>query len=643
MDGAMLVDNGGPGLEMTGAINYGYEATPETKEGTETPQWTTVSLKKEQPQGESTPQSIEAPKAANRQEWDKPIEFLLSCISMSVGLGNLWRFPVTAFENGGGAFLIPYIIVLFVIGKPLYYMEMAVGQFCNLGPVKIWNLCPAFRGVGWGQVISMTCVATYYCSLMAISVFYFCASFTSELPWSQCEETWKNCSDSKPGSGNSTAQPGFRSSSEIYFLRTVLNQKENIDDGIGLPDWRLTLCLLFAWAFIFIVLSKGVKSSGKAAYFTAIFPYIVLVALLIRGATLPGAVNGIIYFINPRWEDLLKPTVWTAAITQCFFSLNVSFGSVIFYSSYNNFRHNYHRDVWIITTLDTFTSLLAGFTIFSILGNLAYELGVEDIRSVVQGGTGLAFVSYPDAIAKFKTIPQLFSVLFFLMLFVLGIGSAVSVTGALVTIYKDFHPNAKIWKVTLIISIIGFASGIAYVTQGGQFILALVDYYGASFIVYVLSTLEVIAISWVYGLENLCQDIYFAIGEKVGAYWRLCWGILIPCILCVILTYSFMNFIPLTYAGIPYPFPAHAFGIALSTLGLIPVPIWMAVELFRHREKTFFKMVKSAFSPNEKWGPANEKVKEEWQLYKEVCRSEKSWHENKFKYVIRILFGVEKR
>ncbi|XP_071443897.1 sodium-dependent nutrient amino acid transporter 1-like [Hetaerina americana] len=643
MDGGMLVDSGGPGLEMVGAVNYAYEPTSEIKEGTEAPQWKTISLKVEQAQGEGNRQIIETPKVKDRQEWDKPIEFLLSCISMSVGLGNLWRFPVTAFENGGGAFLIPYIIVLFVIGKPLYYMEMAVGQFCNLGPVKIWNLSPAFRGVGWGQVISMSCVATYYCSLMAISVFYFCASFTSELPWSQCDPSWKNCSDSKPGSGNNTAQPGFRSSSEIYFMKSVLNQKESIDDGIGLPDWRLVLCLLFAWAFIFIVLSKGVKSSGKAAYFTAIFPYVVLVALLIRGATLPGAVNGIIYFINPRWEDLLKPTVWTAAITQCFFSLNVSFGSVIFYSSYNNFRHNYHRDVWIITSLDTFTSLLAGFTIFSILGNLAFELGVEDIRSVVQGGTGLAFVSYPDAIAKFKTIPQLFSVLFFLMLFVLGIGSAVSVTGALVTIYKDFHPNAKIWKVTLIISIIGFASGIVYVTRGGPFILALVDYYGASFIVYVLSTLEVIAISWVYGLENLCQDIYFAIGVKVSAYWRLCWGILIPFILCIILTYSFLNFSPLTYAGIPYPPTAHAFGIALSTLGLIPVPIWMAVELFRHRDKTFVKMVKSAFSPNEKWGPANKKVKEEWELFKEVIKSEQAEEKNKFKYLLRILFGVEKR
>ncbi|KAG8224495.1 hypothetical protein J437_LFUL004977 [Ladona fulva] len=627
---------------MIGAVNYGYdEKTDVIGNGVQL-----TDLKKTPIQQDSKETDVEktASKAPpERQQWDRPIEFLLSCISMSVGLGNLWRFPVTAFENGGGAFLVPYIIVLFVIGKPLYYMEMAVGQFCNLGPVKIWNLSPGFRGIGWGQVICMVCVATYYCSLMALSTYYFFASFSSELPWATCDPSWKNCFDSKPGVSNTTPSAGFRSSSELYFLNSVLHQKDNIDEGIGWPNWQLVLCLLFSWAFIFITLSKGVASSGKAAYFTAIFPYIVLITLLVRGATLPGAVDGIIYFIKPRWEDLLKPTVWTAAITQCFFSLNVAFGSVIFYSSFNNFRHNYHRDVWIITTLDTFTSLLAGFTIFSILGHLAHELGVEDLRSVVQGGTGLAFVSYPDAIAKFNSIPQVFSVLFFLMLFVLGIGSAVSVTGGLMTIYKDIYPHAKIWLVTLSICILGFISGLPYVTQGGQFVLNLVDHYGASFVVYVLCAFEVIVINWVYGLENLCQDIYFAIGVKVGPYWRICWGVLIPVILCTILVYYFINFTPLTYAGVPYPEAAHVFGWVLTALGLSQIPIWALYELQKHRGKPIMEMIKCTFRPSKSWGPANKKVREEWVLYKSAIDAEPLLRESRFMNLLRILTGSERR
>ena len=81
-----------------------------------------------------------------RQVWDNPIEFLLSCIAMSVGLGNVWRFPFTAYENGGGAFLIPYIIVLMLIGRPMYFLELALGQFTSRSSVHVWDMVPALRG-----------------------------------------------------------------------------------------------------------------------------------------------------------------------------------------------------------------------------------------------------------------------------------------------------------------------------------------------------------------------------------------------------------------------------------------------------------------------------------------------------------------
>lgn len=123
----------------------------------------------------------------------------------------------------------------------------------------------------------------------------------------------------------------------------MLQEKDNIDDGIGLPDWSLTLCLLASWISVILVTSQGVKSSGKASYFLAIFPYIILVCLLIRAVTLEGAGNGILYFITPQWSKLLDPKVWYAAVTQCFFSLSVCFGSIITYSSHNDFKHNIYR------------------------------------------------------------------------------------------------------------------------------------------------------------------------------------------------------------------------------------------------------------------------------------------------------------
>jgi len=95
----------------------------------------------------------------------------------------------------------------------------------------------------------------------------------------------------------------------LQYSKYVLNQTDSIEDGIGVPDWRLTLCLLFSWITIFLVIVRGVKSSGKAAYFLALFPYVVMITLLIRGVTLPGAVDGILFFITPQWDKLLDPVV----------------------------------------------------------------------------------------------------------------------------------------------------------------------------------------------------------------------------------------------------------------------------------------------------------------------------------------------
>lgn len=118
----------------------------------------------------------------------------------------------------------------------------------------------------------------------------------------------------------------------------------------------------------------------------------------------------------------------------------------------------------IVTTLDTFTSLIAGCTIFGILGNLAHEMGTTDISKVVRGGTGLAFISYPEALSQFQVVPQLFAILFFVMMFVLGIGSAVALCSAVFNILCDHFPNVKNWKLVLIVSIFGYFISLVYIT-----------------------------------------------------------------------------------------------------------------------------------------------------------------------------------
>lgn len=205
--------------------------------------------------------------------------------------------------------------------------------------------------------------------------------------------------------------------------------------------------------------------------------------------------------------------------------------------------------------MDTFTSLLAGLTVFAILGNLAHQLG-KDVSDVVDSGPGLVFVSYADAISKFTFVPQLFAVLFFLMLFSLGVGSAVSWQMAVITVICDQFPSLSKFWVTLLSCLLGFICGLVYVTPGGQYILTLVDNFGGTFTIYVLATLECIGICWCYGLNNVVRDVSFMLNMKVGIYWRVCWGLIVPVVLSVILVYSLATSEPLKHNGVEFPVAA---------------------------------------------------------------------------------------
>ncbi|KAJ3644807.1 hypothetical protein Zmor_022510 [Zophobas morio] len=528
----------------------------------------------------------------NRGKWSNSIEFLMSCIAMNVGLGNIWRFPFVAYENGGGAFLIPYLAVLILLGRPMYYLEMCLGQFSSRGNVKMFeSMAQVLKGVGFGQLIGTFSVATYYCSLMALTLYYLIHSFNFELPWSQCDKRWEEtkwlqnvtCIPSKStdmGQVNNSI-----SSAEAWFRIEVLREKTDISDGIGIPNWELTLCLLCSWTITFCICAKGVQSSGKASYFLAIFPFVILFALLIRAATLEGAGVGILYFITPDWEKLLSAKVWYSAVTQCFFSLNIGFGSVTMYASYNTFHHNVFRDAMVVTTLDTFTSCLSGLIIFGILGNLAHKMNVEVPDVVKSGGTGLAFISYPEAIARFEDVPWLFAILFFFMLFVLGVGSLIALKGCAFTVILDAFPHLKTWHVSFCTAVVGFLVGLVYITPGGQFIFTMVDFFGGTFIFYVLTIIEILAVMWWYGLKNICLDIEFMSKRKPGPYWRICWAVIIPAVLITVFVYFVVTLEELTYEDQSYPFHVIIWGWLLFGVGILQPILWWSIEIIKNLRK----------------------------------------------------------
>ncbi|XP_059047002.1 sodium-dependent nutrient amino acid transporter 1-like [Achroia grisella] len=552
------------------------------------------------------------------------MEFLMSCIATSVGLGNVWRFPFVAYQNGGGAFLIPYIIVLILIGKPMYYLETVLGQFSSSNCVKIWGLSPAMKGTGYAQALGAGYVLSYYVSIIALCLFYLAMSFQATLPWSVCQEEWiteYNCIDVDnvvdPDS-NETAT----SSAELYFTHVVLRQSDGIHDGIGAPLWDLSLCLLASWLIIFFIVARGVKSSGKAAYFLAIFPYIVLFILLIRAVTLEGAGKGILFFITPDWDEILKIKVWYAAVTQVFFSLSVCSGALIMFASYNGFKQNVYRDSMIVTTLDTFTSLISGITIFGVLGNLAHQLGEPDIGKVVgSGGTSLAFVSYPDAIAKSPFVPQLFSVLFFLMMGVLGVGSGVALLSTINTILLDAFPRIPTIYMSTMTCTVGFLVGLIYVTPGGQYILELVDYYGGTFMRLFAAIAETIGVFWIYGLENLCIDIEFMLGIKTSFYWRICWAIMTPLMMIAVFSYAMYTTEALKFGGeYIYPRAAYIAGNSMQYVGMALIPLFIFIAFWKYRSDNCAETVKTSFRKKPTYGPIETETRDQWREFREEVK-----------------------
>uniref|UniRef100_A0A673BYT3 Transporter n=1 Tax=Sphaeramia orbicularis TaxID=375764 RepID=A0A673BYT3_9TELE len=497
---------------------------------------------------------------AERENWTSKREYLLSAIGYAVGLGNVWRFPYLAYKNGGGAFLIPYFVMLVVAGIPLFFLESAFGQFCSQGPINVWRAVPILQGVGVAMVLITTIVSIYYNVIIAYSLYYMFASFQSPLPWTGClnDDNRMTHSDEMTQNLNCTSvqshlscnisgvlvvnwtqenttcpSSSMQSPSEQYWDHVALQRSSGLDET-GPVVWHLALCLLLSSIIVAAALIRGIKSSGKVVYFTATFPYVLIVILLIRGVTLEGARDGIEFYIGSQ-SNLTKLTeaqVWKDAATQTFYSLSIGWGGVTTLASYNNFHNNMFKDAFLITLTNAGTSVFAGFAIFSILGHMAhvYEIPVGE---VVKEGFGLAFIAYPDALSKLPISP-LWSVLFFFMLLTVGLDSQFGGIEVITTCLIDAFPEvfkSKRALLTIATCSILYLLGLPCVTQAGIYWVTLIDQFVASWVLLIVALLEVIGISYIYGANRFVKDIEMMIGQKSFGFWlwwRMCWFFITP-------------------------------------------------------------------------------------------------------------------
>ena len=272
-----------------------------------------------------------------RTRWDSRTAFVLAAIGSAIGLGNIWRFPYICYKYGGGAFLIPYFVALLTAGIPLLILEFAIGhRMEGSAPLSFAKISKKTEWLGWFALLIGFGIVCYYAVIMAWSAKYLISSFT--LAWGADTKT--------------------------FFFSKVLNISGGVFE-IGRPQGWIVLALFFCWICIVLATWKGIKTVGKVVYITVTLPWVLLIIFVIRGLTLPGAMDGIRYFLTPNFKALANLEVWHAAYSQIFFTLTVGFGVMIAYASFLPRKSDIVNNALIISLSNCATSYIAGFAVFS--------------------------------------------------------------------------------------------------------------------------------------------------------------------------------------------------------------------------------------------------------------------------------------
>lgn len=462
-------------------------------------------------------------KAHEREAFGGRWIFILAAMGSAVGLGNIWRFPYIAYENGGGAFIIPYLVALLSAGIPLLFFDYAIGhRFKGSPPLAFRRLAKWTETIGWWKAMVCVVIGVYYAAILGWAASYIFFSST---------EAWGNDPDG-------------------FFFEEYLQASETpsldftIVPGVFWP-------MLAVWVAVLIVLGMGVRRGIGVASAVGI-PILVVMFLILVGIalTLDGAFTGLDALFTPNWAALLDPGVWIAAYGQIFFSLSVGFGIMITYSSYLKKRTNLTGSGMVVGFSNSGFEILAGIGVFSALGFMAQAAGVE-VGEVVTSGIGLAFVAFPEIISQAPLgLGPIIGVLFFGSLLFAGFTSMISILEVTLSAIKDKTGWSRITVVSTFGVVLALLSLIGFGTTSGVHLLDVSDYFVNQFGIVATAVVAVIAVSWLLRrLGRVVQHLNKVSSFRLGTVYK----ILIAGVLPVVLGYTLIaEFISQMQADEPY-------------------------------------------------------------------------------------------
>ncbi len=442
-----------------------------------------------------------------REQWGSRAGFILAAVGSAIGLGNIWRFPYMAYENGGGAFFIPYLFAMITAGIPFMILEFSMGQkYRGSAPKTLAKIHSRFEWLGWFQVGVAALIAVYYVAVIGWSISYFGLSFTQ----------------------------GWGVDTNAFFFSEYLSLGDNSPTNLGSIQWKIALSMTIAWAITYVAIASGVKSGIERAS-KIMMPILFFMVLFLIGRMifLPGALDGVNYMFEPDFSKIWDVKVWAAAYGQIFFTLSIGFAIMLAYSSYLPEKSDITNNAFMTVLINCGFSILAGIMIFSVLGYMAQEQS-KPLTEVVSAGVGLAFVTLPAAI-NLLPAPYILGPVLFFALVVAGLSSHISIMEAVTSAIID-KLNWTRKKAANVVIGTGFVVSMAFATNGGLLLLDLVDHFANNVGIMVGGLVEIVLMAW---LLNRVTEVRDYVNERsdfsIGQWFEVCLRFVTPIMLAVIL------------------------------------------------------------------------------------------------------------
>ncbi|GAB7023722.1 sodium-dependent transporter [Salidesulfovibrio brasiliensis] len=454
-----------------------------------------------------------------RETWGSRAGFIMAAVGSAIGLGNIWRFPYMVYENGGGAFLIPYFVAMLLAGIPFMILEYGLGhRFKGSAPRIFASISKRAEWLGWWQVLVAFIIATYYVVVIAWAIDYFLMSFS--LGWTEAPKD--------------------------FFFGEFLGLTDS-PMNLGDIQWNIFGAATAAWVIAFGAVFTGIR--GGVERLNKIFMPLLFILVLVfigRGLMLPGAMDGLNWLFKPDFSAIMKAQVWADAFGQIFFSLSVGFAIMLAYSSYLKDDSDINNNACMTVFINCGFSMLSGLMIFSVLGYMAGQQGVP-VSEVAGAGVGLAFVTLPTAI-NLMPMPVFFGVLFFLALTVAGLSSMISITEAVVSALIDKLGMSRRKAASLVCGV-GFMVSSLFTTGGGLYLLDIVDHFVNNFGILIGGFAEIAFVAWFCDLEGMRRYVNKVSEFAVGGIWTICLRIVTPLMLGALVLMNLYTDLTANYGG----------------------------------------------------------------------------------------------